>query len=267
MDDSTLLIASLLLIAIIDSIMAITYFLTRGVVLHNYRGLGAAALRYVRNNCVCHLIWWIALVCLVQVMLLSIGFSVIPGDVSELCQFLMDPMSCERVTDLWEKVSIALGFFSLIPATGLFFGIQYLFRRRHGMMHWHNFNPWWIITGHTLLDVCAVLSILIACSKGWLLNTKSIEDCFKDIIAMGAAAIVAFEIGFVLCIYGLLSAFNCFNLDPDELRRRYRIRNLEQRQRRRRQLDSTQQMEMNDRQARGRDRSAMPSDYVDLSAG
>ena len=194
MESSLLLTLSLIFLIAVDFLLVCTYLLI--IYLKKYDT--QFRLEDIRQSFSPILM----VLCLFQIVFLSIGFSIISDDLYKLYQNITDPDSLTDLSRQWIIFSVAIG-----PLTTVGFATLCLAARRFWTTVYHSthlsltrIKYFWI--SHALLSLSAIFCVIISCHE-----LQYEEDAFKAVrvsLVLSAFAIVSFEIGLGIWLYGTL---------------------------------------------------------------
>ena len=206
-----LLAFSLILIPATDIVLVIAHLIVLDSVSRLRRiNMETRAWAEARDECRRLLIFWLALLCFVQIVLLSIGSTIIERNIFLLYNYIADIDDQVMIGGLWSRLVTALSVLSLFGLLGLLFAIKQILEYEPQAIRTSWGNPIfklpqkrYFIIGHAFLDLCAALCVLMSCSHACY--GTDVVEIIKIELVMGFFAILLFAAGTATCIYAVLN--------------------------------------------------------------
>ncbi|KAL9117595.1 MAG: hypothetical protein Q9187_005868 [Circinaria calcarea] len=210
MEPLLLLVYSLTLIASMDVILVIAHLITIDPLSRLGRTVGIRNWLQGRHECRRILIVWLTLLCVIQIVLLSTGFSVIGKDIFVLYNHLRETDDRINIGGLWSQLATALSIMSFVGLFVFLNAIKEIFKYQPQTLRielrYHTIRlpqRRYFVAGHCLLDLCAILSVLLSCSDAWYGNSAA--RIIRVKLILGFFAILLLASGTAMCIYAVLN--------------------------------------------------------------
>lgn len=206
-----LLSLSLILIAATDIVLVIAHLIVSGSVSRLGRiNMNTRTWVEAREECRRLLLSWLALLCFVQIILLSIGSSIIERDIFVLYSYIADISDQLMISGLWSRLITVLSVMSIFGLLVLLHAIKNIFNYEPqalwtawGSPIFRQPRKRYFITSHAFLDLCAALCVLMSCSHACY--GTDVANIIKLKLVMGFFAILLFAAGTATWIYAVLN--------------------------------------------------------------
>lgn len=205
MDQSTLFLASITFMVVFSSVLValrkIVDFIERHHRNLNPRRRTYHYERYSQELCGC-----LAIAGCVEVVLLAISLPIMGHKIMGVCDWIGYEAVCDEVVTIWGAITFAHYGVSFVFACALIACLAQVLRDTWARPRRDFFGPVVLTLGHLILQFCAFIMLIVFCSD--FLFQKVTEASKRDAcIIFAACAILAFEIGVGVWLYGTLTFF------------------------------------------------------------
>ena len=202
MEPSTLLTVSLALIAAVNILLLLIYLLTPRLLwppeLH---------VDWPRTFAEC-----LIMLCLVQTVLLSVGFGPIARDLHTIYREQIGFDDRRPISLVWDGCVVVIGCSTGVVIIALCLAIHILYRSASMLSHNRHVKTRHLWASHFTLDIAAVISVCLSCAGIWKGEGISRGNMILALV-LSTFAIIAFVVGVAFWIYGVLDHRNCFTGD------------------------------------------------------
>ena len=179
---------------------------TIGLIERHHRSLDPRRRNYQFEQYSQELCGCLAAASLVEIVLLGISLPIMDRRILGMCDLDSYPSECEELAVIWQTITFAFCGVTVLLACILIACLASVLRNTMARPPSLYFHPLIHMFGHGVLQFCAVLVLLVSCSEFVFQNVTAASKRDACII-IAACAILTFELGVAVWVYGTTTLF------------------------------------------------------------